>query len=385
MKNLLLTGNTRHCALRGTEGERFLTLCLQNAVPLSRVKKEEGYLLTFDVAAEDLPLAENFARRCSCELTGEEREKNPRRACAALLLLAAFLLMWASSFFIWDISVRGNQTLSELEIRSALKACGIREGSFWPGLVPEETRNKMMARLPELAWMAVNIRGSRAQVEIIERRAKPDIEGEKPCCDLAAARDGTVTYVSAEVGKPLIREGQSVREGEILLSGTVDLVTSELRTVRARGKVEAETERVISLVFPPETREKQFTGKLRRRFSLKIGERRIKLYFGGRKGLDGCDKITKEYSVGIKGLFRFPVSLVCESYRFYETGDKLTPSWDEAAERCALLLREQLDGEILSFHCEREENGLLFIAHCRENIAVEKEIDPNSALGSNEE
>ena len=81
-----------------------------------------------------------------------------RSACLPLLLTAVLLLL--SSLFIWEINVEGNEKLTTGEILRALEECGVKTGTFWPGLDTDEIRCRMLLRLPELGWMTVNVHGS---------------------------------------------------------------------------------------------------------------------------------------------------------------------------------------------------------------------------------
>lgn len=55
----------------------------------------------------------------------------------------------------------------------------------------------MLLEIPELSWVAVNVSGCRANVEVRERRTAPKPLDRKIPCNLVARRDGLVLRVQA--------------------------------------------------------------------------------------------------------------------------------------------------------------------------------------------
>lgn len=96
------------------------------------------------------------------------------------------------------------------------------------------------------------------------------------------------------------------------------------------------------------------------------------------KNIDGCDKITKEYKLGIKGLFTLPVSIITERYICYDYAAGGCCTARELEDRLKDWLENSIDGEIetISFS-HAESGGLLLVtmrAKCLENIAETAEL-----------
>ena len=104
----------------------------------------------------------------------------------------------------------------------ALSDCGVSRGCFWPSLSADLVRSRMMTLLPQIGWMTVNVSGSRAIVLVSEREEKPEIYLESAAADIVAGRTGIVTQLSVLSGRPLVSPGQSVLEGETLVSGVME-------------------------------------------------------------------------------------------------------------------------------------------------------------------
>ena len=378
-------GNLLHAEVRvcvwGGETEKLLNACAEAGLALHNICWGETGELYMTLSQEDCPRLEKIALLCMCELSdpisqggsAERRVFLARSRLAALFAVFALALA-ASSLFIWDIEVVGNERLTEGEILRALSECGVAEGCFWPGSDVEELRSEMLLRLDELAWMTMNVHGSRARVLVLEREELPEIYDERSCADLVARCDGVITDYSVKNGQCLVARGQIVTEGELLVSGTMESLTGAPRMVRAEGSVSADTWREKTIVLEPGTRRKERKRLCRVILGLQVGKERINLLAKGRKDLDECDKIVKEYKAGVEGLFRFPLGLIVEIYRPYAPLGAAAPDYDAAEERALHALGGEIDGEIVTYRFERDGDTITLYAACRENIALVRDI-----------
>ncbi len=381
-KTLRLLRGEQRVRLSGGEKERFLNACAEAGVALWAIDCEPD-AVTATLSEDDLPRARKIAVLTNTELEalalrGGSRSLGLLRRRAALGLIAAFcaLALCVSSLFIWDFEVVGNEKLSRTTILHALAACGVREGCFWPASDAEAIRSGMLLRLPELAWMSLNVRGSRATVAVLERREKPELYAESRAADLIAARGGVIADYSVLNGKTLVSRGETVEEGRTLVSGEMESLSGEVRKVRALGRVTADTWVERTVVLCPAARRKEPEDGYLLILALRAGKVRVNLFGGGRKELDECDKIVKEYTAGIKGLFSFPLHLIAEVYRPYAPLGEYRADAVRYRERAFDALADEIDGEIISCDFSEEDGTLRFRAHCRENIAREKETDP---------
>ena len=327
-----------------------------------------------------------LSERAGCELrvlsrsggSGNLRFLRRRIPLLAGLLLAGLALL-VSSLFVWQIEVRGSRRLSRGEILRALSDCGFSVGSFWPGTDTERLRSEMQLRCPGIGWMSVNVSGSRAVVLVVEREEKPLLPGEGKAAELVAARDALVRRVSILEGRACVEPGQVVTAGQTLASGRLDGIWGASRAVRARGSVMAETWRELIAVRPAAETLKTPGSLGFSRFALQFGRKRVNLYFGSGKALDGCDKIVAEYTLGVKGLFSTPLRLIRERCVPYDSFVGADPDPEGMAERLSSRLRLSAEGQILERRVDSAEaKGLLIVtlrAHCIENIAQTREYE----------
>ena len=375
-------GGTAAITFRGAFPEGVLNRCAEQGIEILGVEALDGFTLRLTVPDRHLTALHRLAERCQCTVVDTQRVgpgyalyRHRRRAAAAAMLAFVLLLRVWSKAFIWEIEVSGNETVPTGEILGALAECGVGVGSFWPAFTSDSIRDEALVRLPSLAWLTVNVYGSRAEVIVRERVAKPEMISDGEAVDIVAAKSGFVTQVLALSGSAEVRRGQAVSAGDTLISCRIPWKTDP---VHAYGEIRARTYYELTAVSPVQRSENRYTGRDKNRWSLVAGGRRIK-FFGNSSFFDAeCDKIYYSYPLAVRGLFSLPVSLEREQCRFYETlqspDDLLLREQELESELHRRLLQEIGDGEIVSEnYSSSEKDGALVVclrAECEEDIGL---------------
>ena len=128
----------------------------------------------------------------------------------------------AGSAFIWDFEVTGNDTVPTESVLQALERCGVRVGTRGVGLDQDELRNRVLPLLPDVVYLAVNVRGCTAHVQVVERVRPPHLYRDSDVQNIVAARDGLITKIEALDGVTCAAVGETVQAGQVLLSGVAD-------------------------------------------------------------------------------------------------------------------------------------------------------------------
>ncbi len=363
--------------------EALLNALAEHGIRTSRVERIDACTLRMDIYEKDWDTVRRLAEAIqgeakSAERRGGSRDRKWLRRRAILLLsllLVSMVLLW-SELHIWKIEVHGCQKLTSGQVLRALDDCGVSTGSYWPDLSIDSARSRMLLRIPELAWMTVNVSGSCARVWVAERLEKPEIYLERDAADIVASRTGILRELTVLNGHPLVRRGSAVVKGETIVTGSLDSLTHPTHRVRAAARALADTWYEWTSVEPDERVTKTERESRMGCIALKFGKKRVNLLSKSRKELDGYDKIVHEYSVGLKGLFAFPVSLICEVYQCGETPVQAV----SAGERLQNDLAERIEGDILQVRLDTAvRDGWRYTtlrAHCLENIAHTAETTP---------
>ena len=177
--------------------ERVLNLCSARKLAFWDLEWEGTETFTCRMSRGDHRILSRAAEKIDCTIEIVRREGAPytlaklrhRQALAAgIAICGAAVLIGA--FFVWDIQITGNETVPREVILRSLEKNGVHRGCFGFALNGEDIRNHVLLEIPELSWVAVNVSGCRANVEIRERRTAPKPLDRKIPCNLVARRDG---------------------------------------------------------------------------------------------------------------------------------------------------------------------------------------------------
>lgn len=289
-----------------------------------------------------------------------------RRPVLLLGVGAAIFLLFFLQSFVWTIEIDGCETVRPEIVRRALEEQGIFCGA-WAGDIPyKEVRHELLNRVPELSWAAVNRSGGKLHVLVTERQSTPSADAPYDAANLIAARDGVLTEVSVLEGMRLCAVGDTVRAGQVLVSGVEDYGLY-LRAVCAQGEIYGRTWRSQTLVTPSMRQEKRYTGREWTRVTLVVGRKRINLC--GNSGISGttCDKMVNVKELTLPG-YAFPVRLETECWREYETAAVPKPkkTAQTALEDAFVRMTQagMLAGRIEQADYRLDAGGALYILRC---------------------
>ena len=304
--------------------ERVLNLCAARDLSFWDLQWERETAFTCRLSRADFRELRRAAGKLECSVTPLRRSGAPytlRRLLSRPALAAGAVVvgLWLvlGSFFIWEFTIEGNETIPDEVILRALEEQGVGIGSFGLSLDGEDLRNRILLELPELVWLTVNVSGCRAGVQVRERVAVPETVDRKALSNLVARQAGLVLEVHAFSGVKCVVEGMSVEEGQILISGVQDTENFGARTTAGLGEVRGRTWHTLTAKLPLTVPKKVYTGE-KTGYSLIFGKKRVKFF--GNSSIEGrnYDKITKRMKLSFLGV-PLPVTVEQEKWQFFET------------------------------------------------------------------
>ena len=369
--------------------ERLLNLCASRQVPVWGIVRRKGRIEGM-VYARDYKKMRKIRAKSGVKLRILEKRGLPfifrryrYRGGLAVGFALFFLILKFMSGFVWTVDVAGNERVEDAKILAALERVGIEEGVPIDSIDPANVRQRLMLELPDLAWAAVNIEGTKATVDVKEVKQVPDKLDESTPCNLKATRDGRVVGHQVTDGRIAVQIGDAVVAGDLLVSGVMEYADGATAFKHAAGQVFAETEHTITYTARFDQRDTYRTGKVRQRRALRVFGFTVPLYLGSVRG--DYEKETETHQMTF-GETTLPISIVTAS--FHETAENAytldeAGALDLARRRIAELESEQLRGaEILSKEEQTEtlEEGVCLTVHyvCKENIAVEEILSINA-------
>ena len=369
--------------------ERVLNICGEYGIPFWDLRWESPVAFTFTLARRDWKRLRKLSKRLDCQLTavgwrgtpfflGRLRHRYGLWVTTGLCLLGLFY----GSFFIWDIEIEGNETVSDQTILRVLEEHGVAFGTYGYGVSSFRLRNDLLLDLPELSYIAINVRGSRAYVQVRERVDAPEIIDMRQPGNTVADRDALVTAIEPWDGVKMVLPGTMVKEEQLLISGVMDTGYGGNRYVRGMGKVYGRTWYTLRCRVPLTVSETMYTGENQTRRAVLLGKNRINLYIGSSISQDNCDKIINWDQWELPGGLVLPVTVVTETLRPY-TVTETRRSEEEALAMAEAVLDRELtallgDGELLrrevNYQVEGDTLLVTLTAECEEQIGKFVEI-----------
>lgn len=243
--------------------------------------------------------------------------KYKRRGGMVLGAVLGLLLIWSASRVLWDIRISGNETMTCRAVRAELAESGVYVGMPLSSLDIKKTEMQIALDSEYISWVSINMSGTVAYVEIRERVATPDPTPLTPA-NLVARCEGLVEGLEVYEGKTVVKMGQAVRKGELLVSGLYDSQAVGWRVTRSAGRVLARTEHDFSVEIPLNYERKEYIGAPFYQKTLIFFEKEIKLFKNSSILGTSCDKIVYMNALVPNGAVSLPFSIRTEKYLPYE-------------------------------------------------------------------
>lgn len=310
-------------------------------------------------------------------------ERYRKRKGIAIGFCLAVLLLVLSSLFVWDITVEGDDRIPEKRILEALEERGLQLGTFIPSFDTETAEQMLILDVDGLSFVSIQRKGTVVRVEVREREKDTELLDTQTPSNMIATADGQIEALRITGGVAAVKLGETVKKGDLLVSGIIDSAALGYRLVRARGEVLARTTLTYQVEIPYETTEKVYTGRFFSQKSVKIFSKTIKLFRKDSICVSSCDKIESERRIYLFGLIKLPVFITETQYAEYELVSKrLTQkeALQEAYRQIRLRYEGDLsDADILGRYTsfEEDENAVRLKQQieCVVNIAKEVKIE----------
>jgi len=216
--------------------ERFLNLCNRAGAAIWDVQWRGGAML-----GKTDPRGFRLIQPCA-EPAGITLQVNKRvglpfflrkyRRRAGLLIGLALCIAGLSvlSGMVWTIGVTGNEAVPTEEILHIMAAHGVKPGAWRKGLDSREISDAARRELPGVAWLALNLRGSSAVVEVREILPRDEPAPDAPR-DIVAAKAGQLKILEIYAGSAHARPGEAVPAGALLAGGLVRNADNSARSL----------------------------------------------------------------------------------------------------------------------------------------------------------
>lgn len=303
------------------------------------------------------------------------------------ILVILFFILYLPTRILF-IDIQGNNAVSTGRILDSAENCGIHFGASRRHVRSEEVKNSLLEAIPQLQWACVNTKGCVARITVQERSAY-NTNSVRSHSNIIAGKDGVITEITALRGDVQCRVGQAVKEGQLLVSGILDLGLV-LKAVGAEAEIRAETERSVTAIALTDSISKDHLNKRTGSYSLLIGKKLIKFSKDSGISPSGCGRINKIYQLTLPGGFQLPISVIHQRTLYYNTADDSvadTASFQWLRDTTDRVVMDQMvAGEIINRTAKIQTGeGYCYVTaqyRCTEMIAIAQKKETNVTHGT---
>lgn len=373
--------------------ERFINICTHRQIFLWDIKRRNNYVMTLKVSIKGFKMLRPVARKTDSRVKIIEKRGLPfvlhrykRRKTFAVGAVLFFIIINVLASFIWSIEVSGNKDVRSADILKQLEALGVKPGTIKYGIDVNKIANKLMLEIKELSWVSFEISGTVAKVYVEERRQPPELVDKDTPCDIVAERDGVIYSIVVKSGQEVVKKGDSVVKGQLLVSGTIENQhePGQKWLVHSIAEVKARTWYEESSTVNLRTVDAVRTGKVINNYILLLFNKKIKLPINKSIDFQNYDKVELKKVMRIGENFIFPIGIIIEQYHenmLVEKELSVDEAKDIAKENALKKLVKIIpyDAQIINQRVtySQGENDVItanVIIECLEDIGITKKI-----------
>lgn len=217
--------------------ERLINAALSRGISLHNVERLDKTSFRAIVRISRLDAFSELAAEYGADIRVVKRGGAPvflRSMLARPALLVSVLAAMAAIVFLSTrvlyIDVSGWDSLAELEIRRFLTENGVREFMPLSRISKRELADRISAYDERIGFVSVDTEGTVLKVEIDQGPLKRTETGGAPS-SIFADKDCVIVKVFALDGKALVKPGDAVKKGDMLISGDVTPENSAQRVL----------------------------------------------------------------------------------------------------------------------------------------------------------
>ena len=225
--------------------EKFINKALDGGAHIISARRTGRRTLTLVLdsrsAAQVRALAERYSLKCgTSRITGVQRFTDYLRTrptvLAAYGVLIACLALFLSRIWIVEMRDLGGGLPAQAEV--ILREAGVRTGAAAAG-IDLSLLSLELSALKGVSYASAAREGVALVIEIAGEDAAPELYDISYARDLVAACDGIISGVNVKSGTAMVKPGDTVRRGQVLICGEERVTKEGTHPVGALGSVNA--------------------------------------------------------------------------------------------------------------------------------------------------
>ena len=322
-------------------------------------RREEALYLTIHL--DDFSVVQHLLREQKCRFHVQNRHGIPfafsrlkRRRGLWLGFATGFAVLYLLLSFLWGYEVSGNVHYSRDHLIALVQEYGMVPGSSIDKFDYDALAQQIVQEHPEFTWIHLEPEGTTLHIAVKERLI--DSEGIHKTGSLVARNDGRITELLVFRGTALVKKGDWVTKGQILVGGW-DYPDRQRKnngefgpvgepfTVEAQAVISGEQERRAIGSCVLEEQSLAATGREQKQISLLWGNHQLILHGPKTSPYRYSSQITEQHHLFSWKGFQFPVLIkitVFQEKEIQTVTYTRQEAYDCAVKRARKRLQEQM-------------------------------------------
>ncbi len=134
--------------------------------------------------------------------------------------------------YVWAIEYIGNLQVSDDELSDFLARESIHYGMKKSSINCEEKEKRLRETFQNVTWTSIYFEGTKLFIEIKENEKSEPVQTKTRGTDIVAGEAGTITSIVTRNGVPMVKAGDWVEKGQVLVSGGVPVYDEGKNIIR---------------------------------------------------------------------------------------------------------------------------------------------------------
>lgn len=282
----------------GYSAERFLNACSHKGIFLWGLKPV-GPTYEMNITIKGFRQLKPIIRKTGTKVVIVRRFGLPfflhKYRKRKLFFGGAFLfivMIIAMSRFIWNIDITGNQSRTDESILEFLGSKNVEDGMPKSDVDCARIVKDIRKEYDDIIWVSASIRGARLIIQVKENEdslpvvnkteEEKEQEARENATDIVADQDCIITDIVPRNGIAMVKEGDQVKKGDILISGQVPVNDDSGETIAYQyHKSDADIRGETAILYEDRQEaaylEKEYLDVQKEEYYIRVGDRFLRL------------------------------------------------------------------------------------------------------------
>lgn len=306
----------------GFSMERFLNLAAHRDIYIWNIERKDQKIC-MNVSIKGYKMLKLCARKTGCKIKIKRKAGLPfityryrKRKMLPIGIILFIILIYTMTSFVWLVEVAGNQKVTSQEIVERLAENGYAIGGLKYKMNLRSAEKILMGYFPDILWTGIYFEGTKLMVEVTEIVPEPPMVDHSRPANIVAKSNALILDIVTRKGTPLVKQGDTVRKGDVLVKGAIPIGEEEIRYVHACADIIAKTHYIIKTELPMKKTYKDYTQGLKKSYTFRLLDKKVNFYRSEIK-FEHYDYVIKSKQLQVTSKFVLPFYWIEEQYIEY--------------------------------------------------------------------